>query len=71
MALWISSGKHNEFQLVDAGVPLEYDEIQAEAIFKESEISVRLDLGLGEQTTTVWTCDMTHDYISINADYRT
>jgi len=71
MALWISNGKLDEFQLVDEGVPLKYDESQAETIFKESEIIVRLDLGLGEAATTVWTCDLTHEYISINADYRT
>jgi glutamate N-acetyltransferase/amino-acid N-acetyltransferase len=71
LALWIGNGKSDDFQLVDKGIPLEYDESQAEAIFKESEINVRLDLGLGKADTTVWTCDLTHEYVSINADYRT
>jgi glutamate N-acetyltransferase/amino-acid N-acetyltransferase len=70
MALWISHGKQDDLQLVDKGIPLDYDENQAEAIFKEDEISVRLDLGLGDADTTVWTCDLTHEYISINADDR-
>ncbi len=71
LALWIAAGKSDDFQLVDKGVPLEYDESRAEAIFKADEINVRLDLGLGQVDTTVWTCDLTHEYISINADYRT
>jgi glutamate N-acetyltransferase/amino-acid N-acetyltransferase len=34
------------------------------------EIAIRVDLGLGSGKSTVWTCDLTHGYISINADYR-
>jgi glutamate N-acetyltransferase/amino-acid N-acetyltransferase len=34
------------------------------------EIAIGVDLGLGSGKATVWTCDLTHDYISINADYR-
>ena len=37
---------------------------------KGREIAIRVDLGLGAGAATVWTCDLTHDYISINADYR-
>jgi glutamate N-acetyltransferase/amino-acid N-acetyltransferase len=37
---------------------------------KGREIEIRVDLGLGAGQATVWTCDLTHDYISINADYR-
>ena len=36
----------------------------------ESEIVVRVDLGRGSADATVWTCDLSHDYVSINADYR-
>ncbi|MEJ2563783.1 MAG: bifunctional glutamate N-acetyltransferase/amino-acid acetyltransferase ArgJ [Anaerolineales bacterium] len=71
LALWIASGKYDDLQLVDEGMPLDYDESLAEAIFKENEIRVRLDMGLGQADTTVWTCDLTHEYVSINADYRT
>lgn len=71
MALWIGNGRSEDLKLVEAGVPLAYDENQAEAIFKEDEVLVRLDLGLGEAETTVWTCDLTHEYVSLNADYRT
>jgi glutamate N-acetyltransferase/amino-acid N-acetyltransferase len=37
---------------------------------KGAELSVSVDLGLGEGAATIWTCDLTHGYISINADYR-
>ena len=40
------------------------------AHLKGSEISIGVDLGLGDGRATVWTCDLTHGYISINADYR-
>ena len=37
---------------------------------KQDEITVRVDLGRGDARATVWTCDFSHDYVSINADYR-
>lgn len=47
-----------------------YHEAQGAALMKEPEITIGIDLGLGAGTATIWTCDLTHDYISINADYR-
>jgi glutamate N-acetyltransferase/amino-acid N-acetyltransferase len=37
---------------------------------RQSEITVRVLLGRGAAVDTVWTCDLSHDYVSINADYR-
>jgi glutamate N-acetyltransferase / amino-acid N-acetyltransferase len=37
---------------------------------KQAEITIRVDLGRGNARATVWTCDLSHDYVSINADYR-
>ena len=37
---------------------------------KEQELLIQVDLGLGKAAKTVWTCDLTHRYIDINADYR-
>ena len=37
---------------------------------KKSEIAIRVLLGRGAHQATVWTCDLSHDYVSINADYR-
>jgi len=48
----------------------DYREEQGAAIMKEQEIDITVDLGMGTGTATVWTCDLTHGYISINADYR-
>ncbi|WP_294280335.1 bifunctional glutamate N-acetyltransferase/amino-acid acetyltransferase ArgJ [uncultured Sphingomonas sp.] len=47
-----------------------YDEAPVANHLKGQEIAVGVDLGLGEGVATVWTCDLTHGYISINADYR-
>lgn len=53
------------------GQPLpDYDEAPVAAHLKGQEISIEVDIGLGEGRATVWTCDLTHGYISINADYR-
>lgn len=73
--LYIAAGQPQtgqpELQLVDAGTPTDYAEADASAIFAESEISVRVALGLGEGAATVWTCDLSYEYVSINAEYRT
>lgn len=47
-----------------------YEEALAAKYMKGAEISIRVDLGIGEGRATVWTCDLSHGYISINADYR-
>jgi glutamate N-acetyltransferase / amino-acid N-acetyltransferase len=47
-----------------------YDEAPVAAHLKGQEIEIGVDLGLGQGRATVWTCDLTHGYISINADYR-
>jgi glutamate N-acetyltransferase/amino-acid N-acetyltransferase len=50
----------------DAG----YSEAAASAVMKQQDIPVRVDLGLGQGTATVWTCDLTKEYVEINGDYR-
>lgn len=47
-----------------------YEEAQGAAVMKESEITVRVELGRGGAETTIWTCDFSYDYVKINADYR-
>ena len=49
------------------GLPLEEE---GQRVMKRSEIVVRLQLGRGSEATSVWTTDLSHDYVSINADYR-
>ena len=48
----------------------DYQELDGAAYMKNSEIEISIDLGLGSGVSTVWTCDFTHRYIEINADYR-
>jgi glutamate N-acetyltransferase/amino-acid N-acetyltransferase len=48
----------------------EYDEATVAQYMKEREITIRIDAGVGKASARVWTCDLTHDYVSINADYR-
>lgn len=48
-----------------------YTEAAGSAVMKESEITLRIQLGRGTVSETVWTCDFSHDYVTINADYRT
>jgi glutamate N-acetyltransferase/amino-acid N-acetyltransferase len=48
----------------------DYQEQDGQRVMKRSEITVRVQLGRGTAETTVWTCDLSHDYVSINADYR-
>ncbi|SFG30684.1 glutamate N-acetyltransferase [Novosphingobium sp. CF614] len=53
------------------GLPLaDYDEAPVATHLKGQDVTIEVDLGLGEGRATVWTCDLTHGYISINADYR-
>jgi len=54
----------------DGFVSPDHDEDRAAAYMKNDEIVIHVDLGLGGGTARVWTCDLTHGYIDINADYR-
>jgi glutamate N-acetyltransferase/amino-acid N-acetyltransferase len=47
-----------------------YREEDGQRVMKQSEITVRVSLGRGSASDTVWTCDLSHDYVTINADYR-
>ncbi len=53
------------------GLPVEgYDEAPVAAHLAGREIEISVDIGMGDGRATIWTCDLTHGYISINADYR-
>jgi glutamate N-acetyltransferase/amino-acid N-acetyltransferase len=55
---------------VNGGRNPTYREEDGQRIMKQSEITVRVRLGRGAATDTVWTCDFSHEYVTINADYR-
>jgi len=48
----------------------DYREEDGARVMKQSEITVRVDLHRGSAQTTIWTCDLSYDYVKINADYR-
>jgi glutamate N-acetyltransferase/amino-acid N-acetyltransferase len=66
LAIWFGDIKVAE----DGWVSPAYDEDAAAAYMKGQELVIHVDLGLGGGTARVWTCDLTHGYIDINADYR-
>ena len=70
-ALWFSSDGEDWLQVLSEGTPTEFEEEDSSAIFAQTDIWVRLSIGDDDGEATVWTCDMTHEYVSINADYRT
>jgi len=55
---------------VDGGRNPDYQEADGQRVMQQSEILVRVQLARGAATSTVYTCDLSHDYVSINADYR-
>ena len=66
LSIWV--GPH---VLAEGGQPAaSYTEADGAAYMKNAEITIRVDLGLGDGAATVYTCDLTHSYIDINADYR-
>lgn len=66
LALWF-----DEVQLVCDGAPTDYREADAHATLTKPEVLIRIDLGVGDAEAEVWTCDLSYDYVRINADYRT
>jgi len=66
----VGNERDDALQLVAFGARADYEEADAAAVFVQTDILVRLDLGMGNGNATVWTSDLTHGYVSINADYR-
>ena len=62
----------NDLQIITSGEPsLDYTESRGSAEMQESEITIRIDLGDANTTESVWTTDLSYDYVKINAEYRT
>jgi glutamate N-acetyltransferase/amino-acid N-acetyltransferase len=66
MRVWLG-----DLELFRYGAPYDVDEARAAAILALPEVRITLDLAMGEAEATVWTCDLTHSYVDINAHYRT
>jgi glutamate N-acetyltransferase/amino-acid N-acetyltransferase len=58
-------------RLLTLGEPENFDEARASEILAMEDLEIGVDLGIGNEEATMWTCDYSHEYITINADYRT
>jgi glutamate N-acetyltransferase/amino-acid N-acetyltransferase len=57
--------------VVEQGAPaLNYQESDIKPLMEADKILVNIDLARGAESATIWTCDLSHDYVKINADYR-
>ena len=66
LALWLG-----DTQLLESGEPLEtYTEEQGQKEMDKEEITIRIQLNTGNKSATVWTSDLSHEYVTINAEYR-
>lgn len=59
-----------KMQIIKDGVALDYSEEEATKILSEPEVTAIADVKMGDATATAWGCDLTYDYVKINADYR-
>jgi len=57
--------------IVEAGLGARYDEALLRKVMSEKDITVVVDLGLGQEAATVWTCDFSYEYVKINGEYHT
>lgn len=62
--------KAGKLKVFDHGVPLAFDEEEAVRIMSEDAVTVYVNMNEGEGCATAWGCDLTYDYVKINADYR-
>ena len=62
--------KAGRLQVFDKGTPLAFDEDLAKKIMETDEVTVFVDMHEGTEEATAWGCDLTYDYVKINADYR-
>ena len=57
-------------QIIENGVALDYSEEKATEILSQEAVTAICDMKMGEEMATAWGCDLTYDYVKINADYR-
>lgn len=62
--------KAGKLKIVEDGIALDYSEEEATKILSEKEVTAVADVKMGDASATAWGCDLTYDYVKINADYR-
>jgi glutamate N-acetyltransferase/amino-acid N-acetyltransferase len=68
--IWLGANGEQLLVSENGGRAANYKEEDGSRVMKQAEITVRVDLGRGKAKATVWTCDLSYDYVKINADYR-
>ncbi|MGV0953992.1 MAG: bifunctional glutamate N-acetyltransferase/amino-acid acetyltransferase ArgJ [Fluviibacter sp.] len=68
--VWLASQSGETLVAEQGGRAAAYTEDQGATIMADAEITVRIDLARGDAAATIWTCDLSYDYVKINADYR-
>lgn len=71
LAIWFGAGGTEVRVAFEGARDPGYSEEAAASVMKQPEITLRVDLGLGEGAAAIWTCDLTKAYVAINGDYRT
>ena len=67
--LWFEC-KNGKIQIIENGVALDYSEEEATRILTSDAVTAICDMKQGDASATAWGCDLTYDYVKINADYR-
>lgn len=66
----VFESRAGRIQIMKSGIGTDYSEEEATKILSEDKVTVIADIKMGEETATAWGCDLTYDYVKINADYR-
>ncbi len=61
----------DDVQVVSGGIAADYEEVDAAAVMQQPEFRIQIEVGDGPGSAEFWTSDLSHDYVTINADYRT
>ena len=59
-----------KLKIIENGVALDYSEEEATKVLSEKAVTAVADIKMGEASASAWGCDLTYDYVKINADYR-
>jgi len=70
--MWFGKGEYgsDELHIFKDGTPHDTNEEKASSILQQNSFRVRINLGIGRASATMWTCDFSPEYVHINADYR-
>jgi glutamate N-acetyltransferase/amino-acid N-acetyltransferase len=70
--IWLAFGDGDEsLALLERGMPVAFDRARASALLQRDPALIHIDLGLGDGTATLWTCDLSAEYVRVNAEYTT